>query len=73
VKHVPLVTISHGKATVLVPHPMTDDHFIEYIWAKNQDSVIIAAVKLRSNNTAELEFDVPRGTISITGFEACNK
>jgi desulfoferrodoxin (superoxide reductase-like protein) len=52
---------------------MAEDHYIEYVWAKNQDGVVEAAVHLKLSATAELDFDVPEGTTSITGFESCNK
>lgn len=67
------MSVKLGKAKVSVPHPMSDVHFIKYIWAKNQDNKIIAAVKLKSNEVADLEFFIPKGTTAISGYEACNK
>ena len=55
-----------------VPHGMADDHWIEYIWAKNQDGAVIAIIKLAATDSPTLEFDVPDGTTSITAFEMCN-
>jgi desulfoferrodoxin (superoxide reductase-like protein) len=62
-----------GKAKVMVPQPMNDEHFIEYIWAKDQNNVIIGAVKLMHGDLAQLDFIIPIGVTSVTGFEACNK
>jgi desulfoferrodoxin (superoxide reductase-like protein) len=52
---------------------MEEDHWIQWVWAKNQDGTIVAVVKLAATDTPELTFDVPEGTTSITGFESCNK
>jgi len=71
-KHVPTVAVADGKATVSVPHGMADDHWIEYVWAKNQDGVVIAVVKLTPTDSPSLTFDVPEGTTAITGLESCN-
>ena len=69
----PQVTIEGGKVTIVVPHGMAEDHFIEFVWAKNQDGAVVAAVKLTCTDKPELSFDLPEGTSSIVGFESCNK
>ena len=52
---------------------MDTDHFIQYVWAKDQGSTVVAIIKLTPTDKPELSFDVPAGTTTITGFEACNK
>ena len=52
---------------------MAEDHWIEYIWAKNEAGDIVAAVKLAFTDKPELSFDLPAGATAITGFESCNK
>lgn len=70
----PIVTIAVHKAKIVVPHPISDDHYIELIWAKDQNNKIIAAVELTTlTSLVELEFDVPNGTTMITAYESCNK
>mmetsp|Transcript_15608 Transcript_15608/g.36313 ORF Transcript_15608/g.36313 Transcript_15608/m.36313 type:complete len:591 (-) Transcript_15608:510-2282(-) len=74
-KHVPQVTRGRqaGQCIVSVPHGMADDHWIEYVWAKNQDGAVIAVIKLTATDEPKLSFAVPEGTTSVTGFEACNQ
>mmetsp|Transcript_1908 Transcript_1908/g.2768 ORF Transcript_1908/g.2768 Transcript_1908/m.2768 type:complete len:115 (-) Transcript_1908:355-699(-) len=72
-KHVPQVTVEQSQCTVSVPHGMADDHWIEYVWAKNQDGAVIAVIKLTATDEPKLSFAVPEGTTSVTGFEACNQ
>uniref|UniRef100_A0A7S2S515 Desulfoferrodoxin ferrous iron-binding domain-containing protein n=1 Tax=Rhizochromulina marina TaxID=1034831 RepID=A0A7S2S515_9STRA len=71
-KHIPVLAVEGDKATVTVPHGMAGDHWIQFIWAKNQEGEVIAAVKLTPEDQPTLAFDVPAGTASITAFESCN-
>jgi len=53
---------------------MADDHFIEYVWAKDSASgATVAAVKLTATDSPSLSFALPAGCAAITGFEWCNK
>jgi len=52
---------------------MADDHFIEYIWAKDASGAVIAAVKLTAADSPTLSFALPAGCAEVTGFEWCNK
>lgn len=75
-KHVPVVSFKAEDGiytcTVSVPHGMAADHFIEYIWAKNEAGEVLAGVKLTADDKPELNLVVPAGIESITAFEACN-
>lgn len=56
-----------------VPHGMADDHWIEFIWAKNQDGDFIAGAQLTPADKPELSFALPEGTTAVTGLEFCNQ
>jgi desulfoferrodoxin-like iron-binding protein len=71
-KHVPVVEVQDGSVSITVPHGMSEEHFIEYIWAKNQDGDLIHAVKLTPADTPQTSFSAPDGTTSVTALESCN-
>mmetsp|Transcript_29100 Transcript_29100/g.65132 ORF Transcript_29100/g.65132 Transcript_29100/m.65132 type:complete len:542 (+) Transcript_29100:41-1666(+) len=75
-KHVPSVSVSENKkeCTVTMGHGMDADHFIQYIWAKNQAGEVIAGIKLSpgEGTKAELKFSIPEGTTTVSAYEACN-
>ena len=70
--HVPQLEVENGKAKITVPHGMADEHWINYVWAKDGAGKVIASVELKPTDTPTLEFDVPDGVSSITAFESCN-
>jgi desulfoferrodoxin (superoxide reductase-like protein) len=91
-KHAPWIKLqSGGRAEVVIGiaavtgvvtetdliHPMAEDHFIEGIWAVDQNNDIIAFRQPEpaenGGTVAMLVFDIPVGTTSITPFEYCNK
>ena len=51
---------------------MAEDHWIEFVWAKDQVGTVIAVVKLSATDSPTLSFDVPASATAITGFESCN-
>jgi desulfoferrodoxin (superoxide reductase-like protein) len=73
VEVLPIVSGSMGVAKVVANHRLNDGHFIQFIWAKNQNGVIVAATKLEESDSPELEFNVPGDSTSIIGYVACNK
>jgi superoxide reductase len=52
---------------------MDPDHWIEFLWAKDQTGALVAGVNLASTDKPELTFDIPSGATAITAFEFCNK
>ena len=63
-KHVPVITTpakSGGVAKIVVPHSMEDDHWIQYIWAKDAAGAIVAGKKLAPSDKPELTFTTPTG------------
>jgi desulfoferrodoxin (superoxide reductase-like protein) len=40
--HVPQVTVSAGTVLVLVPHPMTAEHYITDVYLRDQDGAVVA-------------------------------
>lgn len=76
--HPPTVSIEAGHAGgglfvgVTVEEEMKDEHWIQFIWAKDSHDKVIAAVKLAPTDKPCLAFDVPPGTTAITCYEQCN-
>ena len=64
--------VSAVAVTVTVPHSMDAEHFIELIWAKDQDGRVVAAKQLAPGDAPSLTFTAPAGTTSVTAFESCN-
>lgn len=60
-------------ATVTVPHGMTEEHLITYIWAKNQHEKVIAVEKLKPGDPPRISFAVPAGTTVVTAYQHCNQ
>ena len=71
-KHVPQLTVEDGKATITVPHGMDDDHFINFIWAKDAEGKVVASAELKASDEPKLEFEVPEGCSVLTAYESCN-
>jgi desulfoferrodoxin (superoxide reductase-like protein) len=71
--HVPIVAQSGGRITVTSPHGTGPEHFIEYVWARNDATgAIIAVKKLAPADKPEVTFKVPEGVKSFTAFASCN-
>ena len=68
--YVPVLRVSGARATVTVP--CSHEDWVEYIWVKDQGGKVVAVSKLKPTDAAKLEFIVPPGTTSLTGFECCN-
>uniref|UniRef100_A0A7R9YEN7 Desulfoferrodoxin ferrous iron-binding domain-containing protein n=1 Tax=Pinguiococcus pyrenoidosus TaxID=172671 RepID=A0A7R9YEN7_9STRA len=77
-KHVPLLSLADGKASVVVPHGMDDSHFIQYIYIKNPDGDVVAAVEYKVGEMdgvaqGTLEVDTPEGAADLTPYAYCNE
>lgn len=78
-KHVPLVSLVGGSGDgtthveITVPHGSNAEHYIEWIWAKDERGGIIAVIKLSPGETPILKFTAPENCTEVTAFEACNK
>ena len=77
-----MCTINHKQHTcsinISVSHGMFEDHFIEYIYAKDASSgSIVAAIKLALQDAKTLKpsitFVLPKDIRSIVPFAFCNK
>jgi desulfoferrodoxin (superoxide reductase-like protein) len=77
--HIPIVTKDdNGSINISVSHGMFEDHFIEYIYAKDASSgSIVAAIKLALQDAKTLKpsitFVLPKDIRSIVPFAFCNK
>jgi len=88
-KHKPYLRMEDGMALIEVGignlpdvedsgsniHPMGDGHWIELIWAVDQNDEIVSMVDLNSAHPspAKHQFSIPEGVTSLTPYEYCNK
>lgn len=78
--HMPEVAFSGSTATVTVSHPMVAEHWINAIYVRNQDGIVIALVDNGADalnadavdTVPSLSVDLPAGTTSITAYAYCN-
>ena len=78
--HVPVITKNRdGSYTVVVKHGMTpgdddkDDHWIEYVYARNAAGAIVGIQKfVPTDEKPTISFTVPEGSGAITPFSYCN-
>jgi superoxide reductase len=71
-KHVPVIEKTETGIRVKVgalPHPMDDDHYIEWIEVSPGDSVLIHG--LRRGEKPEFEFPVHKADVKVRAY--CNK
>uniref|UniRef100_A0A7S1UHS7 Desulfoferrodoxin ferrous iron-binding domain-containing protein n=1 Tax=Phaeomonas parva TaxID=124430 RepID=A0A7S1UHS7_9STRA len=76
-KHTPQLTIADGKASVIVPHGMSDDHYIEFVYLKNAAGEIVAANmfevgSLKDVKQGNLTMDSVEDQTELTPFAYCN-
>mmetsp|Transcript_5910 Transcript_5910/g.7669 ORF Transcript_5910/g.7669 Transcript_5910/m.7669 type:complete len:125 (-) Transcript_5910:175-549(-) len=72
-KHVPSLAVEDGKVNIACEkHPMEEAHWVNYLWAKNQDGELIAIQAFVFTDKPVFTFDVPEGVTSITAYGACN-
>lgn len=72
-KHVPVVTINGANVDVkvgTVPHPMTPEHYIQWICLETTTGIKIA--KLLPSNKPEAQFVLADGEKAIVAYEYCN-
>merc|ERR550514_1279589 len=75
--HEPKLHQSHNdKVTLWVEHPTSGDHFIGFLFAKNQDGTILHLHQYRHPGDDSEErkqvFHLPYGTTEVTGYAYCN-
>ncbi|KAJ9456028.1 Adenylate cyclase [Diplonema papillatum] len=52
---------------------VTTVQYVEYLYVKNQNGLIVAATALNPSQAApSLSFEIPRGTTKLTAFSFCN-
>ncbi|MDD5922981.1 MAG: desulfoferrodoxin family protein [Eubacteriales bacterium] len=71
-KHVPVAEIHGGEITVKVgsvQHPMTDEHYIAYIFLETRNGIQTRA--LSPSDTPEAVFEVAEGDRPIAVYEYC--
>lgn len=59
-------------ATVTVPHAMSKEHMIQYVYAKNEHEEVVAIEEIQVSRAPSISFVVPAGTSQLTAFEYCN-
>ena len=69
--HVPRCEVKDGRVTVSSGHRMESDHWIDYLYAKDEKGALIGAVKLAYTDAPTATFRIPPGTKNVTGFNSC--
>lgn len=72
VGHYPIMRKRSDQVSVLVPHPMNEDHYIEAIYVKGSDGSLLASQSFSPNDEiAFAEFTITE-TIDLTVYAVCN-
>mmetsp|Transcript_45815 Transcript_45815/g.92458 ORF Transcript_45815/g.92458 Transcript_45815/m.92458 type:complete len:227 (+) Transcript_45815:646-1326(+) len=82
--HVPVLVVDEAQNRGLVrigaephemvPGPEPPEHYIGYIWVKDQTGAVVGAGKFEpgQGTLPEIFFEIPEGTTELTAYEACN-
>ncbi len=71
--HVPILTVDGSTARVKVgrrPHPMTEEHYIEWIWLETDRGGKVR--RLSPGNEALAEFTLEPGERAVAAYALCN-
>jgi|TARA_B110000977_G_C10684267_1_gene340839 desulfoferrodoxin (superoxide reductase-like protein) len=73
--HTPVIVANaDGSVTVSTPHGMADDHWIEYVYAKDASGAVVAIANFTGAGAAASVTFTPAGAASeIQPFSFCNK
>jgi superoxide reductase len=74
-KHVPVIEKDGKSVTVKVgsvPHPMTEEHYIQFIALENGAGDVIRIVKLTPADEPEAKFNVCDPAAPVIAYEFCN-
>ncbi|MGI6118111.1 MAG: desulfoferrodoxin family protein [Bilifractor sp.] len=72
-KHVPVVTVKEGSVKVAVgsaAHPMTDEHYIEFIVLETSDG--FQKKDLKPGDAPEAAFALAAGEKAVAAYAYCN-
>lgn len=72
-KHIPVYTVNGNQVTVSigqVPHPMTPEHFIEWVWLESEDG--LHCKKLKPNMPPQVSFTLSEGETVQAVYAFCN-
>ncbi len=72
-KHVPVVTVDGGMVTVEVgsaPHPMLEEHYIQWIYLKTEQGVQRKCLK--PGTAPKAVFSLADGDKAVAAYEYCN-
>jgi len=73
-KHLPQVTVSGNDVTVSVPHVMTEEHYIKYIWLKDvkrNEVVVVKGMPPTEPSPPTLKARCPSG-VELRPYIFCN-
>ena len=70
--HTPRIMIMDGQATVMVPHPMGEEHYIVGLYISDQDGKIIGKTQLAPTDEAMYTFELPEGVTDVTPWALCD-
>ncbi len=72
-KHVPVIRVENNMATIMVgevPHPMTEEHYIEWIYLKTNKRMM--RVDLKPNDEPKAIFALANNEEVIEAYAYCN-
>ena len=70
--HIPQARVTGREITVWVEHEMTEQHFTNCIYIKDQDGLVIGMTHLLSqDDPAEITFTMPVTTKTVTPYSSC--
>ncbi|MEE2644691.1 MAG: desulfoferrodoxin family protein [Myxococcota bacterium] len=70
--HTPRVEITDEQVTVVVPHPMEEEHYIVGLYLSDQDGQLIDQVQLTPGAEALHSFSIPEGVSEVTAWALCD-
>jgi superoxide reductase len=70
--HYPIAIANENTISVVVPHPMTEDHWIAGIYLKDATGHLVGFQELTPSDLAQASFDVADGSAEYTAYAFCN-
>lgn len=70
--HYPIATINEGVISVVVPHPMSEEHYIAGIYVRDEAGALVGFQELSPTDAPEASFEVTDEGGEFTIYAYCN-